>query len=54
MRRYTSLAAILFCSALGALPLLAQAQSYRCTGTDGKRYYGQTARSSSSSIRKAW
>jgi len=42
MRRYTSLAAILFCSALGALPLLAQAQSYRCTGTDGKRYYGQT------------
>ncbi|MGW8270161.1 MAG: DUF4124 domain-containing protein [Burkholderiales bacterium] len=42
MRRYTSLAAILFCSALGALPLLAQAQSYRCTGKDGKRYYGQT------------
>lgn len=42
MRRYTSLAAILFCSALGALPLLAQAQSYRCTGSDGKRYYGQT------------
>jgi archaellum component FlaC len=42
MRWYTSLAAILFCSGLSVLPLVAQAQSYRCTGTDGKRYYGQT------------
>ena len=42
MPRYASLAAILFSTALAALPLLAQAQSYRCTGSDGKRYYGQT------------
>jgi len=28
--------------ALLALPLAAQAQSYRCVGTDGKKYYGQT------------
>jgi len=42
MRRCASLAAILFSSALIAVPLLAQAQSYRCTGSDGKRYYGQT------------
>jgi len=42
MRRRASLAAILFSSALIAVPLLAQAQSYRCTGSDGKRYYGQT------------
>ena len=25
-----------------ALPLAAQAQSYRCVGADGKKYYGQT------------
>lgn len=42
MPRYASLAAILFSTVLAALPLLAQAQSYRCTGSDGKRYYGQT------------
>jgi len=42
MPRFASLAAILFSIALAALPLLAQAQSYRCTGSDGKRYYGQT------------
>ena len=30
-------------AALAALPLLAQAQNtYRCTGKDGKRYYGST------------
>lgn len=32
---------ILMLAAL-ALPLTAQAQSYRCTGKDGKRYYGAT------------
>jgi len=42
MGRCASLAAILFSSALIAVPLLAQAQSFRCTGSDGKRYYGQT------------
>jgi chromosome segregation ATPase len=29
-------------AALAALPLAAQAQSYRCVGADGKKYYGQT------------
>ncbi len=29
-------------AALLALPLAAQAQSYRCVGADGKKYYGQT------------
>lgn len=28
--------------ALGALPLSAAAQSYRCVGKDGKKYYGQS------------
>jgi hypothetical protein len=42
MVRKSSLAAIFFGIVLGALPLLTQAQSYRCTGSDGKRYYGQT------------
>ena len=28
--------------ALIAIPLAANAQSYRCTGKDGKKYYGQT------------
>jgi hypothetical protein len=42
MNRITSLTTIIFGLALAALPTLAQAQSYRCTGADGKRYYGQT------------
>lgn len=42
MNRYASLAAIVIGVALAALPSIAQAQSYRCTGADGKRYYGQT------------
>ena len=42
MERNTSLAAMIVGFALAALPSLAQAQSYRCTGGDGKRYYGQT------------
>ncbi|MDX1374522.1 MAG: DUF4124 domain-containing protein [Burkholderiales bacterium] len=42
MNRDTSLAAIMIGLVLAALPALAQAQSYRCTGADGKRYYGQT------------
>lgn len=42
MERNTSLAAIVVGFALAALPSLAEAQSYRCTGSDGKRYYGQT------------
>lgn len=42
MHRFTSLATTLLGCALIALPALVQAQSYRCTGADGKRYYGQT------------
>jgi len=42
MHRFTSLATTILGFALIALPMLAQAQSYRCTGADGKRYYGQT------------
>lgn len=42
MNRITSLATIIVGCALAALPTLVQAQSYRCTGADGKRYYGQT------------
>jgi hypothetical protein len=42
MLRKSSLAAIFFGTVLSALPMLTQAQSYRCTGADGKRYYGQT------------
>lgn len=29
-------------AALAALPLAAEAQSYRCVGADGKKYYGST------------
>ena len=28
--------------AVAALPFVAEAQSYRCTGKDGKKYYGQS------------
>ncbi len=35
------LAAALAAAALSALPLAAGAQSYRCVGKDGKKYYGQ-------------
>lgn len=42
MNRFTSLATIIVGFALTALPALVHAQSYRCTGADGKRYYGQT------------
>jgi hypothetical protein len=28
--------------AIAAVPMLAQAQSYRCVGKDGKKYYGQS------------
>ena len=28
--------------AIAALPLAAEAQSYRCVGKDGKKYYGQS------------
>lgn len=42
MSRNFPLAAIVSGIALAALPLVTQAQSYRCTGADGKRYYGQT------------
>ena len=42
MRRCTSItAAALAALMLAALPLTAGAQSFRCTGKDGKRYYGQ-------------
>ncbi|MSQ63102.1 MAG: hypothetical protein EXR33_04590 [Betaproteobacteria bacterium] len=27
---------------IAALPMVAEAQSYRCTGKDGKKYYGQS------------
>src|SRR5687767_535783 len=41
MGAITRKAAVL--AALAALPLVAQAQNtYRCTGKDGKRYYGST------------
>jgi Domain of unknown function (DUF4124) len=41
MAAITRKAAVL--AALAALPLVAQAQNtYRCTGKDGKRYYGST------------
>jgi hypothetical protein len=29
--------------AIAALPMAAEAQSYRCVGKDGKKYYGQSA-----------
>jgi len=34
--------AVLAAAALAAAPLAAEAQSYRCVGADGKKYYGQT------------
>lgn len=42
MVRTTSLAALAVGAMLAALPPSAAAQSYRCTGADGKKYYGQT------------
>ena len=36
------LRAIALAAALAALPLAAQAQSYRCVGADGKKYYGSS------------
>ncbi len=42
MVRTTSLAALAVGAMLAALPPLAEAQSYRCVGADGKKYYGQT------------
>jgi DNA repair exonuclease SbcCD ATPase subunit len=41
MRRCTSITAALAAVVLAALPVTAGAQSFRCTGKDGKRYYGQ-------------
>ena len=41
MRRCTSIAAVLAALVLAALPLSAGAQSFRCTGKDGRKYYGQ-------------
>ncbi|HEY8068570.1 MAG TPA: DUF4124 domain-containing protein [Burkholderiales bacterium] len=35
-------AAALFITGLALAPLAADAQSYRCTGNDGKKYYGQS------------
>jgi hypothetical protein len=34
--------ALLAAAALAAAPLVAEAQSYRCVGKDGKKYYGQS------------
>ena len=42
MRRCISITAALAALVLAALPLTAGAQSFRCTGQDGMRYYGQT------------
>ena len=45
MVRTTSLAAVAAVAVgalLAALPPIAAAQSYRCVGADGKKYYGQT------------
>ncbi len=33
---------VAFIVAFAALPIIADAQSYRCVGTDGKKYYGQS------------
>lgn len=41
MSRCTLTTAALAALMLAALPLSAGAQSFRCTGKDGKRYYGQ-------------
>lgn len=38
---FRTLAPFLAAAALAALPLSAAAQSYRCVGKDGKKYYGQ-------------
>jgi predicted RNase H-like nuclease (RuvC/YqgF family) len=35
-------AAALLIAGLALAPLAAEAQSYRCTGSDGKKYYGQS------------
>jgi len=42
MVRTTSLAAVAVGAMLATLPPFAEAQSYRCVGADGKKYYGQT------------
>ncbi len=34
-------AAVLIVAGLALVPLAAGAQSYRCVGKDGKKYYGQ-------------
>lgn len=39
---FRTLAPLLAAAALAALPLSAAAQSYRCVGKDGKKYYGQS------------
>lgn len=41
MRRCIPFAAALTTFAFAAMPLAAQAQSFRCVGKDGKKYYGQ-------------
>jgi hypothetical protein len=41
MRRCIPFAAALATFACAAFPLAAQAQSFRCVGKDGKKYYGQ-------------
>jgi multidrug efflux pump subunit AcrA (membrane-fusion protein) len=41
MRRCLPFAAALTTLAFAAMPLAAQAQSFRCVGKDGKKYYGQ-------------
>ncbi|MGH8324521.1 MAG: DUF4124 domain-containing protein, partial [Steroidobacteraceae bacterium] len=41
MRRRIPFTAALTTLAFAALPLAAQAQSFRCVGKDGKKYYGQ-------------
>ena len=42
MVRRTPLSAIAVAAVLAAMPPIAEAQSYRCVGADGKKYYGQT------------
>ncbi|HUJ87854.1 MAG TPA: hypothetical protein VLX30_13480 [Burkholderiales bacterium] len=41
MRRCVPFPAALVAMAFAAIPLAAQAQSFRCVGKDGKKYYGQ-------------
>ena len=41
MRRWIPFTAALATVAFAAIPLAAQAQSFRCVGKDGKKYYGQ-------------